>query len=258
MEKPTRKLTKPIDNGDKKATIQRYRIWKNEAKISFMELSKSSKHLRFLSFQRHKKNANSHHLPNRGTPRPSKLLPTGKQVENSSRHDPRHTKSSKRGIPRSGSHITMKKKVVHWFPISPAQATSVHNDDMPLPEIIYSKDLVWSYRPCKKSRPRRSLSPPHTLPREASTFRASQGAEGLDLEQWFLGRDLPKPINTISTHNGRVQYLKERSKDIHFRIMCLSNKAHVPLSKTAQNLHIIHNWDILHMSNTKKIRKNFI
>jgi hypothetical protein len=55
MEKPTRKLAKLIDSGDKKATIQRYRIWKNEAKISSMELSKSSKHLRFLSFQGHQK-----------------------------------------------------------------------------------------------------------------------------------------------------------------------------------------------------------
>jgi len=60
-----------------------------------------------------------------------------------------------------------------------------------------------------------SLSLPHTLPREATTFRARKGTKGgLDLEQTSLGRDPPKPICTTSTHNGRVQHLEEGSKDI--------------------------------------------
>jgi len=75
----------------------------------------------------------------------------------------------------------------------------------------------------------------HTLPMEESTFRASQGAEeGLDLEQISLGRDPPEPICTISTHHGWVQHLKEGSKDTRFSIMCLSNKAHVSLSRTTK------------------------
>jgi hypothetical protein len=41
------------------------------------------------------------------------LPPTSKQVDNSSMHKPRHTKMSKNGIPLSGSHIALKKKVVH-------------------------------------------------------------------------------------------------------------------------------------------------
>jgi hypothetical protein len=97
----------------------------------------------------------------------------------------------------------VKKKMVHRFSIFLAQATSVHNDEMPLPEIVHGKDLAQGYRPRKKSRPRGSLNPPHTLPREASTFRANQEVEeGFDLEQSFLGRDPPEPIYTISTHHG--------------------------------------------------------
>jgi hypothetical protein len=75
-------------------------------------------------------------------------------------------------VHKSISHITVKKKMVHRFPISLAQATSVHNDDMPLPEIVHSKDLAEGNRPCKKSCPQRSLTPPHTLPRETTTIRA--------------------------------------------------------------------------------------
>jgi hypothetical protein len=115
-----------------------------------MELSKSSKHLRFLS-PNTPKDANRHHLPNRSTPRPSRFPPTSKQVNNSSRHNPRHTKTIKNFSPQSVSHITVKKKMIYRFPISLAQATSVHNDDMPLPEIVHSKDLAeicWS-RPKK-------------------------------------------------------------------------------------------------------------
>jgi hypothetical protein len=88
------------------------------------------------------KNVDLHHLPNCSTLQPSKLPPTGNQVDNSFRHNPRHTKTSKNVIPQSGSHITVKKKMVHRFPISLAQATFVHNDDMPLPEIVHSKDLT--------------------------------------------------------------------------------------------------------------------
>lgn len=40
---------------DKKATVQRYSVWKNEVKISFIEFSRSSKHLRFILFQIHQK-----------------------------------------------------------------------------------------------------------------------------------------------------------------------------------------------------------
>lgn len=41
--------------------------------------------------------------------------------------------------PQNVSHITVKKKMVHKFFISLVQATSVHNDDMSLPEIVHSK-----------------------------------------------------------------------------------------------------------------------
>jgi len=68
-----------------------------------------------------------------------KLAPTSKQVDNSSRHNPRHTKTSKESIPQNGSHITMKKKVIHWFFISLAQAASVHYNNMHLLEIIHNQ-----------------------------------------------------------------------------------------------------------------------
>jgi hypothetical protein len=44
-------------------------------------------------------NADWHHLPNRSIHRPSRLPPTSKQVDNSFRHNPRHTKASKNVIP---------------------------------------------------------------------------------------------------------------------------------------------------------------
>jgi hypothetical protein len=65
----------------------------------------------------------------------SKRPPTGKQADNFIRHNPRHTKTSKNVISQSGSHITVKKKVVYKFSISLAQVSSVHNDDMHFPEI---------------------------------------------------------------------------------------------------------------------------
>jgi len=48
-------MSKLSDKGDTKATVQRYKELKNEAKISSNDLFKSSKHLLFLSFQTHQK-----------------------------------------------------------------------------------------------------------------------------------------------------------------------------------------------------------
>jgi hypothetical protein len=42
-----------MDKGYKKAIDQRYRIWRNNSKNSSKELSRFSKHLRFLSLQIH-------------------------------------------------------------------------------------------------------------------------------------------------------------------------------------------------------------
>jgi len=140
-KRKTTKSTKLSDRGDIKVTIQRYRIWKNKAKISSMKLSTSSKHLRFLSFHT-PKNAYWHHLPNLSTPRPSIFSPIGKQVDNSSRHNPRQIKLSEERITQNGSHVPVKKKVVHWFHISLAQVASIHYDIMPLPKIIHDKDIA--------------------------------------------------------------------------------------------------------------------
>jgi hypothetical protein len=78
---------------------------------------------------------------------------------------------------------------------------------MYLPEIFHSKYLACGRQPQKKkkkkTRHRRSLSPTHTILKEATTFRASQGVkEGLDLEQTSFERDPPKLIRTTSTHNS--------------------------------------------------------
>jgi hypothetical protein len=61
----------------------------------------------------------------------------------------------------------------------------------------------------KKNRSWRSLSLPYTLPWEATTFRTSQGAKGLDLEHASFGRDPPNLIFTTSTHYDWVQHLEE-------------------------------------------------
>jgi hypothetical protein len=71
----------------------------------------------------------------------------------------------------------MKKNVVYSFSISFAQITSIHNDDLSLPEIIRCKNLFKGCRSREESLPRRSLSPPHTLPRKMTTLTTDQRAE---------------------------------------------------------------------------------
>jgi hypothetical protein len=76
------------------------------------------------------KDANGHHLPNCSTLRPSRLPPTNKQVNNSSQHNSRHTKTIKNISPQIVSHIIVKKKMIHRFSISLAQVTSVHKQHL--------------------------------------------------------------------------------------------------------------------------------
>jgi hypothetical protein len=59
---------------------------------------------------------------------------------------------SKNVILQSGSHITVKKVVVHRSTISLAQAIYVHNDDMPLPEIVHCNNLASGCQPRKKKK----------------------------------------------------------------------------------------------------------
>ena len=44
--------------------------------------------------------------------------------------------------PNGGSHITMKKKMIHQLPISLSHVTFVHHDEVPLPKIIQCEDLA--------------------------------------------------------------------------------------------------------------------
>jgi hypothetical protein len=59
------------------------------------------------------KKASGHHFSHRITPRPSSRPPICKQVNNPSRHNPKHPEAAKENTPQSRSHITMKKKMVH-------------------------------------------------------------------------------------------------------------------------------------------------
>jgi hypothetical protein len=36
----------------------------------------------------------------------------------------------------------VKKKMIHRFPVLLAHATSIHQNNMPLPEVIHCKDLT--------------------------------------------------------------------------------------------------------------------
>jgi len=105
-------------------------------------------------------------------------------------------------IPQSRSHITMKKKVVHNFPVSFAQVASINNDDLSLPEIIRCKNLTKGCRPRKERRPRRSLSPPHTLPRETTILTAGQGADRL-----FVILLMVLPPNKNKTNQNKTKIL---------------------------------------------------
>jgi hypothetical protein len=64
------------------------------------------------------------------------------QINNTSRHNPRHPKTIEKKTPNNGSHITMNKKVVHRLPISFAHATYVHHDNVLPPKIIQGEDLA--------------------------------------------------------------------------------------------------------------------
>jgi predicted component of type VI protein secretion system len=88
------------------------------------------------------KNASGHHFPHRSTPMPSSEPPTRKQVDNPSRHNPRHPQTAKENTPQSRNHITMKKKMVHKLSISLTHAASIYNKNMSFPEIIQSKNFA--------------------------------------------------------------------------------------------------------------------
>jgi hypothetical protein len=106
-------LLKLIDKGDTNAVVQRYKVSKNKDIICPIVLSLSSK----VKYQ--KRHVGT--IPNRNTPLPAKGPPIV--------------------IINSGSHIAMKKKVVHGLPI-PLGHASVHHDDVPPPKIIQGEDLA--------------------------------------------------------------------------------------------------------------------
>jgi hypothetical protein len=99
------------------------------------------------------KEASRHHHPNRNTPPPSRRPPTGKQIENLSRHNLRHPKTTKDGTPQSKSYLTMKKKMVHRLLTSLIHATSLHYNNMLLSKIIQGQDFNQSCRPRQKKPP---------------------------------------------------------------------------------------------------------
>jgi hypothetical protein len=82
-----------------------------------------------------------HHFSYHSTPRPAIGPPTIKQINNTSRHNPGDSKTTKKSTPSGGSHITMEK-VIHQLPIPLAHVTSVPHDDVPPSEIIQGEDLA--------------------------------------------------------------------------------------------------------------------
>ena len=62
--------------------------------------------------------------------------------QNTSRHNLGHPKTTEESTPNGGSHIVVKKKVVHNLPIPLAHATFVNHDDVLPLDIIEGEDIV--------------------------------------------------------------------------------------------------------------------
>jgi hypothetical protein len=60
-------------------------------------------------------------------------VPTRKQINYSSRHNPRQPKSIEEGIPNGTSNLTMKKKIVHRLSILFVHIKPINHNDMPIP-----------------------------------------------------------------------------------------------------------------------------
>jgi hypothetical protein len=67
------------------------------------------------------------------------------------RHNLGHPKTTKKNTSNGGSHITMKKKVVHRLLIPLAHTTYVHHDDVPAPDIIQVRILLRAADHAKKT-----------------------------------------------------------------------------------------------------------
>jgi hypothetical protein len=77
------------------------------------------------------------HHPNNGTPSAAGNPPTSKQINYSSRHNPRQPETFEEDIPISTSNLTMKKKVICRLSILFTHNTPIHLDDGPLLERIF-------------------------------------------------------------------------------------------------------------------------
>jgi hypothetical protein len=73
-------------------------------------------------------------LPNNCTP------PTRKQINYTSRYNPRQPETFEENIPNGTSNLPMKK-MVHRLPILFAHNTPINHNDVPLLEIVCGKDL---------------------------------------------------------------------------------------------------------------------
>jgi len=113
------------------------------------------------------------HFPNNSTPRSARWPPTCKQVNNPSRHNPRHTKTAKERIPHNRSHVAVEKEMIYSFLGLLTHATTVDHNNMPFPKVVLGEDLTKSCSPYKESSPRRSLSTPNTFSGKASATSAS-------------------------------------------------------------------------------------
>jgi hypothetical protein len=101
-------------------------------------LSWSSKYQLFFSLQRHHKR---HHFPNSSTLRVAGGPPTSKQIDYSSRHNPRQPKLFEENVPNGTLILKIKKKMVHKLPILFAYNTPINHNAVQLSLIVYGKDL---------------------------------------------------------------------------------------------------------------------
>jgi hypothetical protein len=114
---------------------------KNKDLISSNVLSRSSKLISFISLHKHHKRHVDTVVYTAAFCGLPIVPPTSIQIDYTSMHNPRQSKTTEKGNPNSIIHVPMKKKMVHGFLIPLIHATSVHHNDVPLYEVTHGKNL---------------------------------------------------------------------------------------------------------------------
>jgi hypothetical protein len=136
-----------ISSCPKIQSVERYRFQLLQGPLKLLKTP-------IIPFPQHTpQKAQRHHFTNNGNPIVVGSPPTSQPINYSSRHNSRQPESFEEDIPNGTSNLTIKKKMVHRIPILFAHNTPINHNSVPLPKIVYGKDLPWGCRSHKEGHP---------------------------------------------------------------------------------------------------------